>query len=149
MSGDENFLDCINREESGADTIVFDGCNIHVRSGAGSTDATIDGKGNILIGYNEPAPDRSREVLESAEGLEDIGAINVEAVELVTDSRRGLHNLIVGDEHASASYGGTVTGKKNEIIHKSSAVVGGWDRRGLRRDMQWLLGNNHLVYSGT
>ena len=67
---------------------------------------------------------------ESTEGLEDIEVINVETVELVTDSCSGLHNLIVGDKHSYASYasyGGTVTGKKKKIMNKCSAVVGGWD----------------------
>ena len=56
MSGDDNFLDCINREESIADNLFFDGCNIHVWSVAGSTDAMTNGEGNLIIGYNEPAP---------------------------------------------------------------------------------------------
>jgi hypothetical protein len=31
----------------------FDGCNVHVRSGAGATDATPNGLGNLIVGYNE------------------------------------------------------------------------------------------------
>ena len=61
------FLDCINTDDSDADNIYFDGCNVHVRSGGGSTDATPNGKGNIIIGYNKPR-DSLMEVPESAEG---------------------------------------------------------------------------------
>merc|ERR1711957_705354 len=88
--------------------------------GEGSTDAPTNGKGNLIIGYNEPR-DSLMEVPESAEGLEDIEAKKVEAVE----PRVGSHNLIIGDEHEYTSYGGIVTGQQNRISNKYSAVVGG------------------------
>merc|ERR1711957_698119 len=109
------FLDCINTDDSDADNIYFDGCNVHVRSGEGSTRATTNGKGNLIIGYNEPR-DSLMEVPESAEGL----ATKVEA------SRFGSHNLIIGDLHEYTSYGGIVTGVKNRISNAFSAVVGGY-----------------------
>merc|ERR1711957_256642 len=96
----------------------------YVRNGEGSTGDT-NGKGNLIIGYNEPR-DSLMEVPKSAEGLEDIEAKKVEAVELdVSDSRGGSHNLIIGDEHEYTSYGGIVTGLRNGISNKYSAVVGG------------------------
>jgi len=115
---ENNFLDCINEGESDAENIYFDGCNVHVRSGGGSTWATPNGKGNLIIGYNEP-PYSLMEVPESAEGLEDIETKKVEA------SRSGSHNLIIGDAHEYTSYGGIVTGQQNRISNKYSAVVGG------------------------
>ena len=33
--------------------IIFDGVNVHVRSGSGATDASVNGPGNLLVGYNE------------------------------------------------------------------------------------------------
>jgi hypothetical protein len=34
----------------------FDGCNVHVRSGAGATDAEPNALGNLIVGYDEPKP---------------------------------------------------------------------------------------------
>merc|ERR1740139_1657340 len=104
-------------EDSDSGDIYFDGCNVHVRSGGGSTDAPTNGKGNLIIGYNEPR-DSLMEVPESAEGLEDIEAKKVEA------SRSGSHNLITGDAHEYTSFGGIVTGERNRISNVLSAVVG-------------------------
>jgi hypothetical protein len=65
--------------------LVFEGVNIHVRSGSGATDdgaafpivpGSLYGRGNVIIGYNTEHP----------EGL----ALN---------DRRGSHNLVVGDQH--------------------------------------------------
>ena len=95
----KEFLGCMSQDEESGD-IYFDGCNVHVRSGEGSTGATTNGKGNLIIGYNEP---RDSSI----------------------DSRGGSHNLVIGDGHGYTSYGGIVTGWKNRISNKYSAVVGG------------------------
>ena len=34
----------------------FEGCNVHVRSGAGATDAEPNALGNLIVGYDEPKP---------------------------------------------------------------------------------------------
>lgn len=34
----------------------FEGCNVHVRSGAGATDAVPNALGNLIVGYDEPKP---------------------------------------------------------------------------------------------
>lgn len=33
---------------------VFEGCNVHIRSGSGATDGEANGLGNLIVGYNEP-----------------------------------------------------------------------------------------------
>jgi len=122
---ENSFVDCMREDEVTGD-IYFEGCNVHVRSGEGSTDAPPNGKGNLIIGYNEP-PNSLMEVPESAEGLEDTTVKKEEAVELdVSDSRGGSHNLVIGDQHKYPSYGGIVTGWRNEILNVYSAVVGGY-----------------------
>merc|ERR1712160_125796 len=100
------------REDEISGDIYFEGCNVHVRNGEGSTD-TPNGKGNLIIGYNEPRDDDLMEVPESAECLEDC--------------RGGSHNLIIGTEHEYTSFGGIVTGQRNRIYSRYSAVVGGLD----------------------
>merc|ERR1711957_491887 len=97
----EQFRSCMEEDEEGGN-IYFTGCNVHIRSGNGMTDGRTNGKGNLIIGYNEPR----------AEGL---------------DSRGGSHNLIIGNAHEYTSFGGIVTGQRNRISNIYSAVVGGYN----------------------
>merc|ERR1711957_773355 len=128
----ERFRGCMEEDVEGGN-IYFTGCNVHIRSGKGSTDATTNGKGNLIIGYNEPR-DSLMEVPKSAEGPKKVDVMEVpesaeglEAELDVSDSRGGSHNLIIGDEHEYTTYGGIVTGRRNGISSKYSAVVGGLD----------------------
>jgi hypothetical protein len=82
------------------DDLYFTGVNVHVRSGSGSTDGTINGLGNLIIGYNEDAGDDA--------------------------TRTGSHNLVVGSEHSWTSFGGFVVGFENFINGPYSSVSGGW-----------------------
>jgi len=97
----EQFRSCMEEDVEGGN-IYFTGCNVHIRSGNGMTDGRTNGKGNLIIGYNEPR----------AEGL---------------DSRGGSHNLIIGNAHEYTSFGGIVTGQRNRISNIYSAVVGGYN----------------------
>lgn len=77
----------------------FEGCNVHVRSGAGTTNATVNGVGNLIVGYNEA-----------------FGTLD----------RSGSHNLIVGRSHAYSSWGGVVFGDMNRVTAPASSVTGGF-----------------------
>merc|ERR1712160_117886 len=90
----------MGEEDVEGGNIFFTGCNVHIRSGKGSTDAPTNGKGNLIIGYNK-----------SAEGV----------------SRGGSHNLIIGDQHEYTSFGGIVTGQRNRIPNIYSTVTGGYN----------------------
>lgn len=89
--------------ENGGDDVVFTGVNVHVRSGSGSTDGTVNGLGNLIVGYNE-----------------DVGG---------DAARTGSHNLIVGPEHSYSSYGGFVAGYYNSVSGANASVSGGYDNR--------------------
>ena len=95
--------------------IVFEGANVHVRSGTGGTDdgcslaepncPGLTGLGNLILGYNELEPSQtfpSRPV-----------------------GRTGSHNLVVGPEHGFTSFGGFVAGATNAVTGASSSVSGG------------------------
>lgn len=96
--------------------VIFEGCNVHVRSGSGdTTDGTIDlntgqpvldstprGLGNLIVGYNE-LPLFS----------ESIG-------------RNGSHNLIVGVGHSYPNVGGVALGQENKISGALSNITGGF-----------------------
>lgn len=86
--------------ENGGDDLVFTDVNVHVRSGSGATDGTVNGRGNLIIGYHE----------------DDGGDA----------TRTGSHNLIVGDEHSFSSYGGFLAGYQNIISGPYSTVSGGY-----------------------
>ncbi len=91
-------------------TLKFSGLNMQLVSGSGSTDGTINGLGNLIIGYNEdPGP------------------------------QTGSHNLVLGDGQSFTSYGGIVAGQNdalsgpfadvfgdnNSAAGKSASVLGG------------------------
>ena len=89
-------LSCLRRE---GNDVIFEGCNIHIRSRAGMTDAPVNGLGNLIVGYNEP------------DG---------------TDDRTGSHNLVVGRHHSYSSHGGFVAGENNRVSGASASISGGW-----------------------
>jgi len=83
-------------------SVVFNGVNLHVRDGTGSTkcnDDGCDGVGNLIIGYNESDPH---------------------------SVRTGSHNLIVGSHNQFSSYGGMVVGYRNRILGEYASVSGGY-----------------------
>ena len=79
--------------------IYITGANLHILSGSGSTEGTVNGLGNLIIGYNE---NRSS-----------------------GNSRTGSHNLILGKENNYLSYGGIVSGWHNDISNRHASVTGG------------------------
>jgi hypothetical protein len=82
------------------DDVIFEGVNVHVRSGAGATDGAINGLGNLVVGYNEASSAGS--------------------------TRTGSHNLIVGMGHSWEGYGSFVAGLENWVIGPWSSVSGGF-----------------------
>jgi hypothetical protein len=94
--------------------IVIEGANLHVRSGAGATDAPVNGLGNLIIGYDEqviayPFYDRMGTGPEK-----DSGSL-----------KTGSHNLVVGDGHSYTSFAGVVFGHLNRITAPFATATGG------------------------
>jgi len=98
---------------------IVEGANVHVRSGAGSTQEncwttdpnfphceSLTGLGNLIVGYNERRPPRH-------------------PGDPPREDRTGSHNLVVGDWHSYASWGGFVAGKQNWVIGPYASVSGG------------------------
>jgi cell division protein FtsB len=80
--------------------IIFTGANLHVRSGSGSTGGNVNGRGNLIIGYNE-----------------NVG--------LAETSRPGSHNLVVGTLNNFTSFGGLVAGSQNSVLAPYASIAGG------------------------
>lgn len=89
-------LACMTKD---GDEVIFEKCNVHFRSGSGKTDGAVNGLGNLIIGYNEVAAEHIK--------------------------RTGSHNLVIGPEHAYASFGGLVVGRENTISAPYTSVSGG------------------------
>lgn len=79
--------------------LFIEGVNLHVRSGSGSTIGAVNGRGNLIIGYNEA----------SASG----------------SARTGSHNLVMGRLNSYESYGGIVGGVSNRISGSFASVLSG------------------------
>jgi len=86
------------------------GTNLHIENGLGATngvvgdpfvpaDQVVNGKGNLIIGYNA----------HRGSG----------------DNRAGSHNLILGDQNNYSSFGGLVAGYDNEISAPYATISGG------------------------
>ena len=83
--------------------VIFEGANVHVRSGSGTTGdgGALRGLGNLVVGYN---------IDTGADGWE---------------TRTGSHNLVVGDNHTYSSFAGFVAGHNNTISGGRASVCGG------------------------
>lgn len=88
------------------DELYLTGVNLHVVNGTGRTDAPPNGKGNIIIGYNE---------LRGGTDLEGKPA----------DQRGGSHYLVVGRSNNYGGFGGAVIGSSNESAGEYAVSIGG------------------------
>lgn len=93
------FIKAIEKGVGGKPTIVFSGVNVQVVSGAGKTNAAVNGLGNLVIGYDEN------------EGKH---------------AQTGSHDLILGEEQTFTSFGGIVAGRFNTVTGEFASVLGGF-----------------------
>ena len=84
---------------TGQDTLRFADMNVQVVSGSGATDDMINGRGNLIIGYNE--------------------------LRNTDDRRSGSHMLVVGRFNNYAAFGGMVVGTDNSSYAQWASVSGG------------------------
>lgn len=89
----------IHFSRSGNDVNIT-GANVHILSGTGQTYQTINGLGNLIIGYNEVRGDN-------------------------TDARTGSHNLVLGFGNNYTSAGGILSGAHNSSGSFFSSIIGG------------------------
>jgi Collagen triple helix repeat (20 copies) len=82
-------------------TVQFSGVNVQVVSGSGKTGASVNGMGNLVIGYDENA------------------SLN----------QTGSHNLVLGEEQSFTSFGGIVAGYKDTISGAFASVTGGGENQ--------------------
>jgi hypothetical protein len=101
-------------------TLQFSGINVQVVSGAGKTDGAVNGKGNLIVGYNEPGSCVVAQTLCNSNA--DCGGSDSCAI---GGPKTGSHNLIVGAPNSYSAYGGFVAGFANAISGAFASVSGG------------------------
>lgn len=125
-------------------TLQFSGINVQVVSGSGATDGPVNGKGNLIVGYNTPGGScllGSAACGAGADCPADVCAggacslLNVLSCTTTEDCppneclnvppRTGSHNLVIGDQHSFTSYGGLVAGNHNAITAPSASITAG------------------------
>lgn len=81
-------------------TLRIEGVNLQVVNGEGTTTGSLDGLGNLIVGYNE--------------------------LRGVDDNRSGSHNIVVGMQHNYTRAGGLLSGNKNTLSGDFASVSGGY-----------------------
>lgn len=88
---------------TGQPTVRFTGVNVQIVDGSEDAGGPVNGRGNLIVGYNAWRPGAP-------------GFVNV---------RTGSHNLIVGSFNNYSSFGGLVAGAFNNISAPYASVSGG------------------------
>ena len=135
----EQNLACVSPNSDGAN-LYFEGCNVHVRNGEGSTE-TINGSGNLIVGYDESTGNGSPICSDGAyhSGNSTLDKIDCEAAGEIWSvyQKTGSHNLVIlviGKGHSYTQYAGFVAGDINAINQRVCHC-----RRGATQYRQWSL----------
>jgi hypothetical protein len=103
--------------------IYITGANLHVVNGSGATNGTVNGLGNIIIGYDEIRG--SGPITCSLGAYTDQTTCEANGGVWALSHKSGSHNLVVGPTHNYSRYGGIVVGNANQISGNYSSVSGG------------------------
>ena len=79
--------------------VLLSGANLQVVNGEGSTE-TVNGLGNVIIGYDEATTDTE-----------------------VEDVKEASHSIIAGKGHRYEGYGGIITGEENYLQGNNSVIL--------------------------
>ncbi len=108
-------------DNNGIPIARFTGVNVQVVNGADQT--TVNGRGNLIVGYNEEYVSSSDFCADGAydnrTDCENNGAY------WAGSFKSGSHNLVVGSGHSYSQYGGVVFGYRNIINRANATVTGG------------------------
>lgn len=125
-------------------TLQFSGLDVQIVSGSGATDGPANGKGNLIVGYNERLCSLSFGTDESSPTCSgdsdctpnvcssgfcqqsgDTCTTTSDCPPNLCGQRTGSHNLVVGRGHNYTSYGGFVAGRHNSVSGPYASVSGG------------------------
>ncbi len=125
----ENLLAGVTRT---GDNLNFDGMNVRIRNGNGATNSSVNGLGNLIIGYNE-----------------SFIPINNESFPMEEENKSGSHNIVLGAGHNYSSYGGIVSGYNNAIMSPYANVTGGRQNQALEDYSSISGGHLHIANGNT
>lgn len=112
------------------DSVSFVGANLFVQSGAGTTDGTVNGLGNLVVGYDED---------DSSGGADKSGSHNI--VFGVGATYRSFGGLVGGEDNAvEGEYSVVVTGADNAAQGDFGVVLGGYDNAAYYNDYSVVVG---------
>ena len=104
--------------------IYITDANLHIVSGSGATEWPGNGRGNLIVGYNELRNVNSPKSCSLGEATTQEECDAIDAVWAV-NHKRGSHNIVVGAYHNYSRYGGIVVGDANTISGEYASVSGG------------------------
>ena len=141
-------------------TVRLTGVNFQVVNGLNRTES-VNGAGNILIGYDEPSTFEFTAPLCSSARARNGALITTEAECLTaggvfgTQHKSGSHNLVLGTQNGYSSFAGIVAGRLNYSNEMYGSVLGGADNRASGRFSAILTaqgstvrGNNAAILGG-
>jgi len=111
-------------DTTGNATAIFSAINLQVVNGTGNT-ASINGLGNMIIGYNLDNLDTSIQVCADGSFADQVSCESNGSV-WSNSHKTGSHNLVIGDANSYSSYAGMVAGNENFINRGTATVTGGY-----------------------
>jgi hypothetical protein len=106
-------------------TALFSGVNVQIVNGLGNTE-TINGTGNLIVGYNEPNPGPLAPLQICSNGAyPDQTSCTANGGVWGANQHTGSHNLVIGHYHSYTQFGGLVAGLNNAINRQYATVSGG------------------------
>jgi hypothetical protein len=134
---------------NGIRTVRLTGVNLQVVNGLARTE-TINGAGNLIIGYDEPNSFTTQPICSQARArngavITDEAACLAAGGVFSTQHKSGSHNLVLGTQNGYSSVGGIVGGRFNYINEVFASVVGGVDNRASGPFSVIVAGQGHLA----
>lgn len=125
----------VTTSADGYPTLLFEGVNVQVVNGEGSTDSA-NGTGNLIVGYNEPKSatnrfgctigwDNSTGFIGGIPITDQTGCEDAGGTWTNTSFKTGSHYVVVGPHHNYSRWGGIVAGETNISNFDYASVLGG------------------------
>jgi hypothetical protein len=121
VAGLQTLLASVSLHDGGA-TVRFTGVDVQIVSGSGSTAGPLNGRGNLIVGYNEVggtcADGENGGYPCAVDGDCPLSSC------ALGGGKQGSHNLVVGAFHLYTSYGSIVGGFNDAVTAPHTFVVG-------------------------
>lgn len=125
--------------------VRLSGANLQIVNGDGVTN-TINGTGNLIIGYDTPRNDGA--FFCSYGGYTDEPSCTGNGFEWAVSHKGGSHNLVIGDNNNYSRFGGLVVGMNNTINGNYASVSGGEDNNASGNHSSVSGGHSNLAKGG-